>query len=1038
LLTDSAFRYFIGAKYCAPTARRRWTVMERCSKRDSRVAWMNAWRFILVCAFSALVLCPPITHADEADDQYAVAAEHYRQERWQLAVDEFTALIEKHADHKTRGEAEFFLAESQVQLGEFTKAAEHYRAYLDREPQGRYAKSALFRGGESAYLGGEGDAAAKQLSAFLEVHRNDELAAYALPYLGRIALDANKLEEAEKHFRATLDEFPSGPLTDEARFGLARTHEQQGKHAAAADGFAALAARKDCPIADVAQFRLGLVRYNQGDFAAAEKAFADLNASFKDTKLAAKSEYWQALSIKAQRRYAEAAERMIDAVERDSQHALAANMRYHAGDALLASDNAKAAIEQFDIVLKDFADSPIADDALLGKTQAMLNADPAAADALAEAWKQFPESPLARVARRMQAQALLENREYDGAIDQLKALVSEKVPSDDAAKTEQLTASYFLAIALHGAGKHDEALAEFAKLENTADDALKTAAQLGRVSTLVRMERYQQALPLLEQFLAAHSASPDTSSCLSELAFCHAGLGQFNDARRRYDEFCKHSPDQAALLATTHRLAEMAYRGEQRAWAAELFTVLAADGNPSEYVARGLSGQAWCQFTGDDLAGSAATFLKLVEQFPTDPLAAEGALVRGKALEKLDQYDPALLMYRTVIETFPESQEMPSALLAAAELHERLKQGSDAERYYRQFLERCPQHAKVDFALYQLAWLLRENDASMAESEKVRRVAESETLFERVRHQHKQSTLWPDAMFRLAEAARDRKDAKTVAAIVEELTAAAEAKADDGKATVETSTLAHAYYLQGRLAADLGDWAGAEKAMTLLAERCPKSDLVLASQFWVAEAAYRQGEYEQAATRFDALSTQSETASASWRGMIPLRRAQVYAQQKQWSEAIALASTIEKEHPGFAQQYEADYLIGRAHAAEGKFDDARTYYTRVTQSAQGGKTETAAMAQWMIGESYFHQKDYATAVKEYLRVEILYAYPKWQAAALVQAGKAYESDGQWQEAVKLYTQVLRKYAQTEQATEASTRLRVVEQRANAGSGATQR
>jgi TolA-binding protein len=62
-------------------------------------------------------------------------------------------------------------------------------------------------------------------------------------------------------------------------------------------------------------------------------------------------------------------------------------------------------------------------------------------------------------------------------------------------------------------------------------------------------------------------------------------------------------------------------------------------------------------------------------------------------------------------------------------------------------------------------------------------------------------------------------------------------------------------------------------------------------------------------------------------------------------------------------------------------------------------------------------------------VEILYAYPKWQAAALVQAGKAFESDGQWQEAVKMYAQVLKKYGQTAAAGEASTRLRVVEQRA---------
>ena len=34
-------------------------------------------------------------------------------------------------------------------------------------------------------------------------------------------------------------------------------------------------------------------------------------------------------------------------------------------------------------------------------------------------------------------------------------------------------------------------------------------------------------------------------------------------------------------------------------------------------------------------------------------------------------------------------------------------------------------------------------------------------------------------------------------------------------------------------------------------------------------------------------------------------------------------------------------------------------------------TETAAMAQWMIGETFFHQNNYDEALRAYSRVEIL-------------------------------------------------------------------
>ena len=43
-------------------------------------------------------------------------------------------------------------------------------------------------------------------------------------------------------------------------------------------------------------------------------------------------------------------------------------------------------------------------------------------------------------------------------------------------------------------------------------------------------------------------------------------------------------------------------------------------------------------------------------------------------------------------------------------------------------------------------------------------------------------------------------------------------------------------------------------------------------------------------------------------------------------------------------------------------------------------------------------------MREYLRLEILYAYPTWQAGALLQAGKCHELLGEGQEAAELYQQ----------------------------------
>jgi len=84
------------------------------------------------------------------------------------------------------------------------------------------------------------------------------------------------------------------------------------------------------------------------------------------------------------------------------------------------------------------------------------------------------------------------------------------------------------------------------------------------------------------------------------------------------------------------------------------------------------------------------------------------------------------------------------------------------------------------------------------------------------------------------------------------------------------------------------------------------------------------------------------------------------------------------------------------------------------------------MAQWMIGESYFHQKNHQAALREYLRVEILYAYPRWQAGALLQAGKCYEQLNQRKAAVELYVRILKQFPNTEFTEEAARRLRSVQ------------
>jgi TolA-binding protein len=160
---------------------------------------------------------------------------------------------------------------------------------------------------------------------------------------------------------------------------------------------------------------------------------------------------------------------------------------------------------------------------------------------------------------------------------------------------------------------------------------------------------------------------------------------------------------------------------------------------------------------------------------------------------------------------------------------------------------------------------------------------------------------------------------------------------------------------------------------------------------------------------------------------LALRLAQSHLHAGDRPAAERLARRITDEQPAYSRRFEVDYLLGRCLADQGLLDDAREAYRRVVRSEAAGKSETAAMAQWMIGETYFHQHNHAAALREYLRVEILYAYPSWQAAALLQAGKCCEHLGQKEQAAEHYSRVAVEFSDSEFQDDAARRLRALRQ-----------
>ena len=85
-------------------------------------------------------------------------------------------------------------------------------------------------------------------------------------------------------------------------------------------------------------------------------------------------------------------------------------------------------------------------------------------------------------------------------------------------------------------------------------------------------------------------------------------------------------------------------------------------------------------------------------------------------------------------------------------------------------------------------------------------------------------------------------------------------------------------------------------------------------------------------------------------------------------------------------------------------------------------------AQWRLGETYFHQRNYRQAIREYLKVDILYDAPVWQAAALFEAEKPTNNSTSGPTPPKCIKRPRHKFPKDSKAAEAKSLLEGVRKR----------
>jgi cellulose synthase operon protein C len=938
-------------------------------------------------------------------------------------LEEFSAAT---SDHPGLEVALTYLGDACFGLQDFSPARAAYQQSLTSYPAGRLAQRAKYGLGRTLAAIGERDQALMVMKELTE-QANLEWVDRAWLQIGLIRKATGKFAEAVEAFTTLERVAPRSTLRPEARLQRGLTLLRLERTAEAERLLRPLAAEGPVP---------------QGARAVLELAAIELERNQLDA----------------------ATTTLESGLKRFPDSPLLPAMHFRAAEVLQKQNRLEEAQARFERVVEFNRNDPWADDAQQRAAQAALDrGDLAAARRLAGTFEAtFPQSQLKPEVRLIEARAAAQQGKHDEAIAMLKLLVDP--PANIAGKSAPAlapaviqAARYELALSYRALGQSALADPILAALAKEANGPVNADAQFLVGQSYLTAGRYAEAVPPLEAYLAANPKGDVADFALAHLAVARLGLGQLDEAWKTMADLAERFPRSRSLAPTRLRLGEAALAAHQAERAAGQFRLVAGDGTRSDerrkspgsksndpaepsLRIRALTGLGKALRELGKPAEAAEAFAAVLELAPTGPVAPEVGLAQGHALEANKQVEAALKAYSHILEKFGKSVQAPQAALAQARLFAKVGRRDEAARAFEHLID--DQHARnalqsagvnTDDLLSEWGWVLLDAD----------KPAEADGVFARLLNEYPNSPHGADARFNLAESANLARKFTEVVRLLKPLAAielgGSKAEKSPSQSKIETAEQTEAaepvsadslrrllpavLYRLGRTQAELKDWAAAVVTLDRLLADFPDNPYRREARYLRADSALRNGDASAAEKEFGALLAEPP-AAADPKGMIStvrLKRIQCWIALKRWKDALE-AALAEKggRAVGDPALAELDYVRGQALLGLGQIDKARAAFQAVIDVRKEG--DLAAQAQLMRGETYFHQDQFHEALRDFLKVDILHDSPRWQAAALLEAGKVYERLDQWADAAETYERLLKRFATEPSAAEARQRL----------------
>jgi tetratricopeptide (TPR) repeat protein len=976
-----------------------------------------------------------------------------------LAAQEYRTFLEANPNSPKAPQARYGLAVCLVRLGKPSEALPHLDQIINLS-NFEFAADALLLKAQCLMAAGDSSATVTLLEQLLKAHPKFESIEAATALLGEAQYAAGQVTAARTTLADALTRWPSSASAERVEYLLALCESAEGDREAAVKRLARWReGHRESPLFGHATLLEAQCRHRLGDARTAQTLYA-MAAEHAEGELETEAVLGSAQLLRAGGDAAKALELLTKLSSKTPGNSVEGAIGIEMARCHFDAAQYDTALQ----LLKGIEDSRHSDEAAFwsGRCLLKLNRPAEALATFRDAAAASPKSPLHAELLLEQAAALTAMGNHQDA-----AALCETVAASDSPAASR--ARLALAAALHRAGKYQQSIEACTACLNAADstvaakaDALLLIAenhyllraheaahaaytnfirvapdhaqiwraQVRRGLCLAQLDRGAEAAaalaPLVEQPGANDPALIRAAcTCLGELAFSASdwatahrwfsaavnGAGADADPSRlklglalvrlkRLEEAVTvfdtiavtDSPSDAAIQATFERgqaLIELSRPKEARLAFERTLALEANVSSPRfrQHALRHLAAIASAQGRTSD----AAAYLEQIAAAPgSDESASLAALDRVILLLGQGEYAKAAASCAAFIKANPSHPRLHQARTQHAIALSRLGKLDEALKAF-DALAADPatlEPALAAAAAYEHAWILSQT----------KNPARAADAYLAVLNMQLEPRIESHAALELAQLKIAANDFTGAIPLLERAQKAA--SAGEAQSTFE----ARCTYLKGVCQWRAGQPAQAAQTLGDFEATYPDSELRDSAAITLGEALLASNQASQAVKVLSLVAeraTQPPTQSAAL-----LRLGEAAAAASDWAASERAFARHRKLFEDSDQWFRAAFGLGFALENAGKREAAIASYRTVIAGHDGA---TAARAQFQIGECLYGLGKLDEAVAELLKVDILYQYPQWSAAALHEAGRCLVEQNKHAQGIEQFEQVMKRF-----------------------------